>query len=111
MISTDDVIAYMWPDQPVTDAQNEQVAQAVNAAESFVDNYTRGRYRDAQGSTRPGVDGVILTIAARMVANPGQVSTSRTAGVMTENIGKGFQGLTLGEQVALDRWRTRSVSG
>ena len=111
MVEVDDVCAYMWPDHAPTPGQRDQAAQALSMALAVVANYTRDRHLDAQGNPRTGVETVIMTVACRMLANPGQVSTSRSAGVFSENLGKGFQGLTLGEQIILDRWRTRSVHG
>lgn len=111
MVTEKDVLEFMYPDSQISDAERTQAKHALTMAISVVDNYTRGRHLDATGATRPGVDAVVLTVAARMLANPGQVNATSTTGSVSDQVGRGFQGLTLGETIILDRWRTRSAHG
>lgn len=84
-------------------------AASLEVAHSLVESYTRGNHLDRFGSYRPGVRGVVLSVAARFLANPGQIITRVTAGGLTISKGVGFQGFTLAEQTALNRYRKRAT--
>lgn len=98
---------------PVDDGQVADKAlaakAAVDIAHSLIEGYCRGRHLTRTGAYKPGVRGVVLTVAARLVANPGQISVGMRAGSLAVNKGVGFQGFTLSEQLILDRYRKRAV--
>lgn len=87
----------------------EQAEIMLNSAVAMVDAYTRGRHVNRAGELRPGVSAVILTTAARLLANPGQVSRGDTAGQFSTRRGPGFSGFTLAEQAVLNRYRKRAA--
>lgn len=89
---------------PVTGAKH-----ALIAAKALVSGYTRGNDVNSFDEYRPGVREVILTVAARILANPGGVSVRVTAGGVTVSRGAGFSGYTLAEQAVLNRYRKRAV--
>lgn len=84
-------------------------AASLEVAHSLVESYTRGNHVDRYGHYRPGIRGVILSVSARLLANPGQIITRVTVGGLTISKGVGFQGFTLAEQAALNRYRRRAV--
>lgn len=94
------------PDDALTD---EVAALAVEAATALVEAYTRGRHLDGGGKPRPGITTVILTAAARIGANPGQVSRQDQAGSFSSRRGVGFSGFTLAELAVLNRYRKRAT--
>ena len=94
-----------WLGQLTTDtALMAQAGQAVTMASAMVEAYCRGAHLTAQGTTRPGVDAVVLMASARMLANPEGLRYS--TGVVTFN--EAFQGFTLAEQMVLNRYRKRA---
>lgn len=86
-----------------------QVKVAVESALAMVEAYTRGRHVDAAGEYRPGVEAVVLGVAARLLANPGQVQSRVQAGSYSVLKGQSFQGFTLTEQQVLNRYRKRAM--
>lgn len=91
------------------DAVEHQAAEAIKAAEALISGYCRGRDRDQWGDYRPGVESVRNTVAARILANPGQVSTREQIGPYSHFTGEGFTGFTLPELAVLNRYRKRAV--
>lgn len=81
---------------------------AIEGAGAMVAAYCRGRHVDRLGNPRPGVSAVVITAAARIAANPGQVSRTDRAGNFTRIRGEGFSGFTLAEQQVLNRYRKRA---
>lgn len=106
-VTADELLEFATPVADGTDP--EKAAQhALIAAEGVIEAYTRGRHARA-GAYRPGVRSVVLTAAARILANPGQVSVRVTSGAVTVSKGAGWQGFTLGEQQVLNRYRKRAI--
>lgn len=92
------------------DALTDDVADlAVESATALVEAYTRGRHLDGNGKPRPGITTVILTVAARIGANPGQISRQDQAGSFSSRRGVGFSGFTLAELSVLNRYRKRAT--
>lgn len=91
----------------VTDVETATIA--VESATALVESYCRGNHLTRSGNARPGVETVVLTVAARLAANPGQVSKRDTAGQFTRQRGAGFNGFTLAEQAVLNRYRKRAT--
>lgn len=83
----------------------EQAAEALKIAESMVAAFTRGRHVNRAGEFREGVEGVIVTSAARILSNPEQVSVREQVGPYSLYRGEGFQGFSLAERMVLDRYR------
>lgn len=81
----------------------------IDTATALVEGYTRGNHTTPAGVPRPGVESVILTVAARLMANPGQVTRRDQAGSFSTHRGAGFSGFTLAEQAVLNRYRKRAV--
>lgn len=69
-----------------------------------VSPFTRGEVSAEVVFTPDMVDG-----AARLAANPGQVSKRDSAGQFTRQRGAGFSGFTLAEQAVLNRYRKRAT--
>lgn len=108
-VTPNELLNFAPPIQDGTVVPLEAAQQAIAATHGLIDGYTRGRYRDQHGHYRPGIQAVVLTVAARLLANPGQVTTRVQAGTLTVSKGPGFQGFTLAEQLTLNRYRKRSV--
>lgn len=94
-------------------AATEAVAQrAVDAVTLMARAYTRGEGFD-QGTNHdepnPEIAAAILTAACRLARNPGQLSTSETMGPFSVDVRGGFQGFTLAELAALDRYRVHGL--
>lgn len=88
---------------------DEQAASTRKIAEGLVSAYCRGRHVDARGVYRPGVQSVIDLVAARLLANPGQVQYREQSGPFSTHRGEGFSGFTLSEQLVLNRYRKRAM--
>lgn len=85
----------------------KQAEQALRTAEGLVDAYTRGRHK-RRDVYRPGVEDVIVTVAARILANPEQIAVREQVGPYTMYRGEGFSGFTLVELAVLNRYRKRA---
>ncbi|MEX3517676.1 hypothetical protein VVR26_09585 [Corynebacterium camporealensis] len=86
----------------------EQATVALKSAESFVAAYTRGRHKRG-GEFREGVEDVIITVAARILSNPEQVSVREQVGPYSMYRGEGFKGFTLVELAVLNRYRKQAI--
>lgn len=84
-----------------------QADQALRMAEGLVDAYTRGRHK-RRDEYRPGVEDVLVTVAARILANPEQVAVREQVGPYSMYRGEGFSGFTLVELAVLNRYRKRA---
>lgn len=82
--------------------------QAVRAVTLMARAYTRGEGFD-DDTPNDEIAGVILTAAARLARNPGQLSTSETMGPFTFDVRGGFQGFNLAERATLDRYRVHGL--
>ena len=92
------------------DGLTDDVAEiSLASATALVEGYARGNHADGEGNPRPGIETVILTVAARIAANPGQISRRDSAGPFSQNRGVGFQGFTLAELSVLNRYRKRAL--
>lgn len=85
-----------------------QAATALMMAEGLVGAYCRGRHERA-GHPRPGVEEVIISVAARILANPEQIQVREQVGPYTMLKGPGFNGFTLVELSVLNRYRKRAL--
>jgi hypothetical protein len=70
--------------------------------------YTRGHGFD-DDEPNDEIGAVIVTAAARLAANPQQLSRTNTTGPFSENVVGGFSGWTLAEQFVLNRYRKRAM--
>lgn len=102
MISAKDLVEFTGIQRPNVEAQ---AATAVQIADGLVAAFCRGRHVDAKGEYRPGVEGVVITAAARILANPEQVSVREQAGPFSLYRGEGFQSFSLAERMVLERYR------
>ena len=93
-------------DSTITD---DTAQMAWDTALGLLDGYTRGNHINRQGVLRPDLVPVCLTIAARIAANPHQVMVRDAAGSFNRTRGVGFQGMTLTEQIILNRYRKRAL--
>ena len=94
---------------PDDGADPDQAQMALDSASALVAAYCRDNHVTRNGDTRPGVDTVILTSAARILANPGQVTMRDQAGSFSRHRGQGFSGFTLAELGVLNRYRKRAA--
>lgn len=91
------------------DYPGEEEAQLfLDTATALIEGYTRGNHVDKRGLPRAGIDSVTLTVAARMMANPGQITKRDQAGNFSTHRGEGFSGFTLVELSVLNRYRKRA---
>lgn len=93
------------PQEPTTD----QLELALTIAHAVVDGHCRGNSRTVAGDYRPGVGEVVLTVAARFLANPSGVQWRNQAGNFSISRSGSPVGLTLGERSVLQRYRKSSV--
>ena len=105
MTSVEDLLEFVGPGV----ATEQQARHAIATAEGLVEAYTRGRHVTADGGPRPGVDAVVLQVAARLAANPSQIQTREQVGPYSLLRSAGFQGFTLTEQLVLNRYRKRAL--
>lgn len=105
MPTVDDLKAFSPED--VTDDEQAQIM--LESALALVASYTRDRHAYRDGKLRPGVRAVILSAAARMIANPSGISRSDQAGSFSTRRGPGFSGFTLAERAVLNRYRKRAA--
>lgn len=89
--------------------EEKTLQHSLAAASGLVDAYCRGNHLDRAEKLRPGVGEVILTVAARLAANPGQVQVREQVGPVSMLVGEGFSGFTLTEQFVLNRYRKRAL--
>lgn len=102
---TPDKLAQFAPD----DYAGEDEAQLhIDTAIALIEGYTRGNHANATGELRNGISSVILTVAARLQANPGQITRRDQAGSFSTHRGPGFNGFTLAELAILNRYRKRA---
>lgn len=86
-----------------------QATAAIAEAEAYVEGYTRGNHRTPAGSPRAGIKWVVLSVAGRILANPGKVSTKEQIGAFSFYVGDGFNGFNLAELAILNRYRKRAI--
>lgn len=84
-------------------------ATSVATAEALIGGYCRGCHVDRDGEYRDGIRAVVMTVAARIAANPGQVSIRDSAGEFSRSRGAGFNGFTLAELAVMNRYRRKAV--
>lgn len=104
-MTPEDLIKFTGTQGPNVDAQ---AAQALTTAQALVGSYCRGR--EKRGDTyRPGVEEVITMVAARILANPEQISVREQVGPYQMYKAAGFNGFTLVELAVLNRYRKRAI--
>jgi hypothetical protein len=103
-VEPDQVAAFLG--QPDDAAIMDTAEQAIPIVTVMVKAYVRGT-----GDWEPNdeLEAVIVTAAARMVSNPGQLPYDTTAGVFTHSVRGAFQGWTLAELFVLNRYRRRAL--
>ncbi|PWD42225.1 hypothetical protein ACN93_15135 [Gordonia paraffinivorans] len=103
-VTNTDLVKWLGADPADTDLM-AQAAQAVTMASAMTEAYCRGAHLKADGTTRPGVDAVILMASARMLANPEGLKYA--TGVVS--FSDAFNGFTLAELAVLNRYRRRAA--
>lgn len=98
MVEPADVLAFIGDSIPATAVQ-AHIAQVG----AMIQEYTRGQGFDDKGTPVEGIRQVIISAAARSVANPTHVVNQR-AGTQSWTPGQ-FQGFTLPELKVLNRYR------
>lgn len=99
--------------RPVDPVSLEQARNALDVAAGLARSYTRDKGWDASsgvvsagGPTNPDLERVILSAAARLMANPGGVEIEANG----QKLAGGFAGWTLAELSVLNRWRKRATA-
>lgn len=105
MITPEQLIQYAGATGPHVQAQ---ATAAIDEATAYVAAYTRGRH-ERGGELRPGIEAVIRSVAARILANPAGVSSREQVGPYSYFVGEGFNGFTLGELAVLNRYRRKAI--
>lgn len=107
-VTAKDVAAFIGrPDDPETLAHAGAVLQSVIDA---VHGYTRGNGFDPNFTDwlSPDLAIVVKSVCARVMANPCGLRISETTGPFLRDVA-GWNGFTLFEQVAMNRWRVRAA--
>lgn len=103
-VEPDQVAAFLGkPDDAATLATAEQ---AIPVVSMMVRAYVRG---NSDWEPNDELEAVIVTAAARMVTNPGQIPIDLTTGSFGQSIRGAFQGWTLVELFVLNRYRKRAM--
>ncbi|MGO2114364.1 hypothetical protein [Corynebacterium casei] len=104
-MTPEDLIKFTGTQGPNVEAQ---AAQALTTANALVSAYCRGREKRGD-KYRPGVEEVITMVAARILANPEQISVREQVGPYQMYKAAGFNGFTLVELAVLNRYRKRAI--
>lgn len=104
-VTPEELINFMR-DTPVS---TEIATTAIATAEALIGGYCRGCHVDKGGEYRDGIRAVVMTVGARIAANPAQVTIRDSAGPFTRARGAGFSGFTLAELAVLNRYRRKAV--
>lgn len=104
-MTPEELIKFTGTQGPNVDAQ---AAQALTTAKALVSAYCRGREKRGE-RYRPGVEEVITMVAARILANPEQISVREQVGPYQMYKAAGFNGFTLVELAVLNRYRKRAI--
>lgn len=104
-MTPEELIKFTGTQGPNVDAQ---AAQALTTASALVSAYCRGREKRGD-KYRPGVEEVITMVAARILANPEQISVREQVGPYQMYKAAGFNGFTLVELAVLNRYRKRAI--
>ena len=84
--------------------------RAVPMVAAMVRGWTRGRGFDDRGEPAfADLAAVIVSAAARLVANPSQLEQETVMGPFRHDVRGGFDGFTTHEQVILNRYRQRAA--
>lgn len=94
---------------PLTPENKTRAEQALTMSSALVGAYCRGREINRAGKLRPGVQAVIDSAAARILANPSQIAIREQIGPYSLYKQEGFKGFTLVELTVLNRYRKRGV--
>lgn len=104
-MTPEELVKFTGTQGPNVDAQ---AATALTTAQALVGAYCRGR--EKRGDVyRPGVEEVIMMVAARILANPEQISVREQVGPYQMYKAAGFSGFTLVELAVLNRYRKRAI--
>jgi hypothetical protein len=107
MVEPEQVLLFLG--RPNDTTLEVSVEQAIPVVTTMVKAYTRGNGFDQYGDLSEELDAVIVTAAARLVTNPGQLAVDQAAGPFTQSLRGGFTGWTLAELAVLNRYRRRST--
>lgn len=88
---------------------SEELQSALDIATALVAGYTRGGHALASGELKPGISEVVLSVAARFIANPAGIQWRNQAGDFSELRTSGLNGFTLAERAVMNRYRKQSV--
>ena len=91
--------------RPDDTALTASAQQAIPIITTMVKGCTRGNGFDQWGDPTEELEAVIVTAAARLVTNPGQIAHDLAAGPFTQSLRGGFTGWTLAELAILNRYR------
>jgi len=103
------VTAPQWEPQLVD--LSELLGQAVDieqGSSQLASAYTRGVGFTSAGVPNADIAAVILTAAARLIANPSQLLTDETVGPESASFRTAWTGWTVPELFALNRYRKRA---
>lgn len=103
-VTPEELISFMG----ATPVSTETATTALTTAEALIGGYCRGCHVDGAGEYRDGIKAVVITVGARIAANPAQVTIRDSAGPFTRARGQGFSGFTLAELAVLNRYRKRA---
>ena len=105
--SVDSLLEYVvdGPSQPT----QQQAETALAIAEATVNAYCRGAGRHVDGTYRDGVGEIVMSVATRILANPSGVQWRNQAGNFSVSRSAGPAGLTIAEQIVLQRYRKTSI--
>jgi hypothetical protein len=85
-----------------------QATAVISVVTALASAYTRGQGFTALGGPNDDVRAVILSAAARLLRDPSQIVASDTMGPFAVSYRAGFDGFSVSELGALNRYRVRS---
>ena len=108
MKPTTEVLAALVSDV-VSNPTEEQLETALQVGHAIVDGHCRGNSKTVGGDYRVGVGEIVLSVATRFIANPSGIQWRNQAGNFSISRGASSVGLTLAEQMVLQRYRKMSI--
>ena len=108
-VTAQDVAA--WVGRPGDPQTLQQAAAVLPTVVEAIRGYTRGEGFESgvmKDFFSPDLAIVVKSVCARIMANPSGLRISDTTGPFSHDVA-GWNGFTLMEQVALNRWRVRAA--
>ncbi|WP_308193926.1 hypothetical protein [Mycolicibacterium neoaurum] len=90
------------------EVNEDQAGAVVRLITALARSYTRGGGFDVAGDPAPDIAAVIVTASARLLRDPSQMIDTEVAGPFRVSYRSGFDGWSVAELAALNRYRKRA---